>query len=448
MPQLINGKVTYQGGEALPAVGSEAYKQARQGITPDSTISVGDMGKDVIPLTTPPPTQPSFGGMDTVLAGYTANQNKQSAQLEADRQQLNKDRGQVALAYQQLAGLGNDAENIYQKAGVDTKRQLVDQYTSQIEAEQRALTNKVRALEKNPEGLFGGALQDEINRVSRDSLAKQADLAILQNAANRDYSTAAAIADRKVQLLTEQYKVQLDGLKFFYQENKDEFNKEDQRFYEGIIKQEERAYQEKISDMESVNSLALTAKQNGAPDSIVSAVLGAKDYREAILRVGDYLNVLGGIGGEGGIGDIPEASPYQTERATRTIQSVDELLNQVNGKTVGWGSLLAGIPGTDAKYFRSQVDTLVANITFGELTAMREASKTGGALGQVSDREGRLLGAALGALADRRITPEQYRTQLRRVKSSIQRWQEAVNGGVPIESTITAPDGTQVIIID
>jgi hypothetical protein len=57
---------------------------------------------------------------------------------------------------------------------------------------------------------------------------------------------------------------------------------------------------------------------------------------------------------------------------------------------------------------------------------MREASKTGGALGQVSDNEGRLLGSSLGALSMTQ-TPETFKQQLQQIKDSIQRWQQAVN---------------------
>lgn len=120
-------------------------------------------------------------------------------------------------------------------------------------------------------------------------------------------------------------------------------------------------------------------------------------------------------------------SSYAQERNFRNLQSVDSLMGQVNNWTTGFGSLLSVIPTSDARNFKAQLDTLKANITFGELTAMREASKTGGALGQVSDVEGRLLGAALGAL-DTAVTPEQFKVQLKKIKDSIERWQSAAGG--------------------
>ena len=160
------------------------------------------------------------------------------------------------------------------------------------------------------------------------------------------------------------------------------------------------------------------------------------------------------IAGTGGVG---QQSPYQEERQFRTIQSVDELGIKARSNPGIFGRTAAlPLPDfvrTDAfRDFRSELDTLKASITFGELTAMREASKTGGALGQVSDKENQLLGAALGAL-NMSQTPDNFNKQLSKIKASIQRWQKAVsqNSGqtsTGSQPTITAPDGTEIIIID
>lgn len=120
----------------------------------------------------------------------------------------------------------------------------------------------------------------------------------------------------------------------------------------------------------------------------------------------------------------PVTSEYAAERARRTVESVDALLGKVNNWTVGYGSMLSGVPESDARNFKAELDTLKANIAFNELTAMREASKTGGALGQVSNVELALLESALGAL-DRAQSPQQFREQLIKIRDSVKRWQDA-----------------------
>lgn len=144
-------------------------------------------------------------------------------------------------------------------------------------------------------------------------------------------------------------------------------------------------------------------------------------------------NLAGGLEGTGktyaqwmsGDTNTPSISPYQEERMTRTLENVDALIGKATGWTTGAGSLLGNIPGTAAKDFAAELDTLKANIMFSELTAMREASKTGGALGAISDREGNLLSSALGAL-DAGQSTQNIIEQLNKIKGSINRWKEAM----------------------
>jgi hypothetical protein len=139
-------------------------------------------------------------------------------------------------------------------------------------------------------------------------------------------------------------------------------------------------------------------------------------------------------------------SAYSVERAQRTIQSVDELMGQVSRWNTGFGSLLAFIPESDAKYFSEQVKTLAANIAFNELTAMREASKTGGALGNVSNVELGLLQNALGVLSTS-TKPEQVKTQLQRIKDSINRWMTAVKANTA-QRIVDTPGGAGAAAAD
>ena len=122
--------------------------------------------------------------------------------------------------------------------------------------------------------------------------------------------------------------------------------------------------------------------------------------------------------------DAAGPSSYSTERMSRTLQSVEELSKKVTRWTTGAGSLLSRIPETDARNFAAELDTLKANIAFNELTAMREASKTGGALGQVSNVELKLLESALGAL-DAGQSPDQLKGQLQKIGESVRRWHAA-----------------------
>ena len=112
-----------------------------------------------------------------------------------------------------------------------------------------------------------------------------------------------------------------------------------------------------------------------------------------------------------------EVSAYQQRQAEKTNSAIDDLLPRVNNKTVGVGSYAGFIRGTEAKDFAADLEFLKSSIGFGALQEMRRASKTGGALGQVSDRELSLLTSALGGL-DVGQTPENFKKNLNRIKKA------------------------------
>lgn len=125
----------------------------------------------------------------------------------------------------------------------------------------------------------------------------------------------------------------------------------------------------------------------------------------------------------------PGPSPYAQERTARTIQTIDDLLPQIDHSTAGAGASLANLPVvggmTDAGAVRAKLQTLAANIAFNELAQMREASKTGGALGQISERELDLLSNSLGAIQQNQH-PDVLRAELQKMRESLVRWQQAL----------------------
>lgn len=92
--------------------------------------------------------------------------------------------------------------------------------------------------------------------------------------------------------------------------------------------------------------------------------------------------------------------------------AIDRGLPMISNWTAGLGGqLLSNLAGTDAKDLSKLIDTVKANAGFDKLQAMREASPTGGALGQVSDKEIRFLQSVFGSL-DQDQSPDQLRYNL------------------------------------
>lgn len=90
---------------------------------------------------------------------------------------------------------------------------------------------------------------------------------------------------------------------------------------------------------------------------------------------------------------------------------VAEGLYLADGTTTGIGSWASWVPGTDAKRLAGVVDTIIANLGFNELQSMRANSPTGGALGQVSERELALLTSAKQKI-DQAQSPQDFRDAL------------------------------------
>ena len=97
-----------------------------------------------------------------------------------------------------------------------------------------------------------------------------------------------------------------------------------------------------------------------------------------------------------------QANLLTIERKSKDIlNKTDTILKQIEEPlTTGLkGAALGNIPGTAAFDLRANLETVLANVGFDELQAMRDASPTGGALGQVAVKEIELLQAIRGNLS-------------------------------------------------
>lgn len=114
------------------------------------------------------------------------------------------------------------------------------------------------------------------------------------------------------------------------------------------------------------------------------------------------------------------------EKANIVIGEIDRAKEMVGPMTTGLvGAGTSKIFGGTAFDLTKAVDTVKASIGFQELQAMREASPTGGALGQVAVQELVYLQATLGNL-DTRQSPEALTRALDQVRTHFENWKNAV----------------------
>lgn len=99
------------------------------------------------------------------------------------------------------------------------------------------------------------------------------------------------------------------------------------------------------------------------------------------------------------------------------------------------------IPNTDAYNLDKALDSMRSNIGFAELQAMREAAKTGGALGQVSDFENRMLQSTQGSL-DQGQSAELLRRNVMDIRLASEAVIAALGGAAPAASPAPAAAST------
>lgn len=120
-------------------------------------------------------------------------------------------------------------------------------------------------------------------------------------------------------------------------------------------------------------------------------------------------------------------------KAKLVTQKVDEALKETGFFSTGLtGEVLGMIPGTSAYDLEATLDTIKANLGFNELQAMRQASPTGGALGQVAVRELEMLQATIASLKKGQSEPK-LRSGLEQVKKHYGNWKKAVDAAAAQE---------------
>lgn len=118
---------------------------------------------------------------------------------------------------------------------------------------------------------------------------------------------------------------------------------------------------------------------------------------------------------------MPMQSPYMPI----VLDSIDTAINMVTAQDIPFfpfdnvagffGDKMTGVAGSRAADLNNTIETIVSSIGFDRLQRMRDESPTGGALGQVSERELSQLNASLGSLKQSQ-SKERLLANLRRVQ--------------------------------
>jgi len=131
--------------------------------------------------------------------------------------------------------------------------------------------------------------------------------------------------------------------------------------------------------------------------------------------------------------ELEAQRPHQTQAAQSSIAQVDNSLRELDrlDQQSGLANITGPIAGRTpnltgaATNAQANLDTLKAQIGVHTLNAMREASKTGGAVGNVTEKEWPILQNQLGALQQSQTTAE-FKRNLANVRASLVRIKEGI----------------------
>lgn len=329
-------KYEYKSGEVLPAVGSAEYKLAQS--DPESlrnfktanpalsftdqdmtaynnanpispTMSADDLKTNPSLISiSPTPTSTSAVGLSSEISSRMKSDIETQTALDTEKAKRAEIVAEQKTAFQKakdslLGFMGgtkgktavtDEAYSTTNELGTtvdETSKKLKD-INAKINAVDIRTNEEIKALEASHGGMLESGFNATRNNIIKRGATEKADLYIEKLFAQGDYDSAKEIADRKVDMILEEDKMTLDKLQFDYNENKELFTKEEQRQFETDQKERDRAYEDRKTELKNVQELAIDAKRNGAPDSVVSLMLKSGNVQEAMGYGGQYIGAL------------------------------------------------------------------------------------------------------------------------------------------------------------
>ena len=490
MPTIQNGKVVYQGGEALPTVGSEAYLSAQAGNIPttgqsftapatDTPITTDLLSSGAQPFKiTDPKTSTGLQQIGAEVTGL--GQADQTAYTESEATRLKRE--ELAKQGKSIADLMTEGKTESQLqadaysdtnslgTSVDSTGRLLRNTNAKINAIDVAANAEIQNISKNFTGTLSGR-QNAIGEVQRKASLDKANLYIDKLMQEGDYTSAKELADRVVTAQLEQQKNDLAAKMFTYEENKELFTKTEQREFEAYSKKQDRELQQKEVDMKNISELAINARKNGAPTAVANKILQAKTLNEAIQIGLDYMFTpepfeVPTVKTINGVDMQFNKSSGQWEpvsvSATANDESKNKTLTQLSflRETAGKAKNLSGAAGAsgiarfvgdtfvgDTKFRQLEnfTDTLRVNI----LSLMTDPTIKKFFGPQMSNADVKLMTSAGTTLNPGQNTQKQIEDEIERLDDLFNRMSTAVELGTSqTQNLITSPTGEVIQITD
>lgn len=331
-----------------------------QGLTALPTIDVSNLGSNPKPFTTPTmgsTADSASGAIISQTGAMTDIAKEQQGKIDTAKTATTESASALRGYLDKLAGKGQAQIEAETEAGIPKLTQELTDITNQIEAKQLAARRQIEALEKIP-GITTEGLRGRAALIEKESARELADLSIIQNARNRNLTTAQDLVNRKIELEYGDLKDRIEAEKFFYQENKDDLTKAEQNLLNERIRQDERQYNEGVALEEAKQKLIIQASSNqDVPLSVLQQAQKAKTQDEVARILSPYMRDLTEIAYKN----------QQLENARLQGEKLKQDLAKGKALTGEYGTIINGVstlvPATSRDIFK---ETLTENIANGD----------------------------------------------------------------------------------
>lgn len=103
-----------------------------------------------------------------------------------------------------LSGQAEDTNKIYEEAGLAEKKKKAEAISTEMDTLDKQFRDRVLEIKKNPEGKFGGAINQDISKENDTYQNTRANIALTYKVASEDYNGASEIVNQKVTALKDQ----------------------------------------------------------------------------------------------------------------------------------------------------------------------------------------------------------------------------------------------------
>lgn len=251
------------------------------------------------PMAVPAPTQPTSTGAAATIMGTSAGLNNSLAdiqkQQEADAKkaadEVAKSKTGVQALIDKYATKGDVQAKYEEDAKLADSKKLATDLSTEYQTRQLAYNSQYESILNNP-SLSADQQARQIDVLAKSRSYDMANLAIRQAIATNQYNTAKELVDHKVDLEFGDLKDQIGYQMQFLKDNQDTLTSKEKSALDLQIQQNTREYTEKTDASKRFETTKIdamkTAKENGAPQSVIQAIQDAPDTGSAIAAMGQY----------------------------------------------------------------------------------------------------------------------------------------------------------------